>query len=250
MANATPAVPNTNRALIVVTSVAEFPASAGEHAGRATGFYMDEMAGPYFALTDAGYDVTIASVAGGEPPIDPSSLGENGNRKPTVQRFLDDADAMAKLRDTPAVGTLDPTAYAAVFLPGGHGTMWDFRRSADLARLVGSAWDNGAVVSAVCHGPAGLIEAVDADGEPIVKGRRVNSFTDAEEAAVGLTGTVPFLVETELREKGGRFENTGNFGSHVAVDGRLVTGQNPASVAAVGEAIVAALADGRIAEAA
>ena len=241
---------STNKALIVVTSVAKFPPSAGEHAGRATGFYMDEMAGPYFALTDAGYAVTIASIAGGEPPIDPSSLGEEGDRKPTVQRFLDDADAMAKLKDTPAVSAIDPTNYAAVFLPGGHGTMWDFRQSADLARLVGSAWDNGAVVSAVCHGPAGLIEAVDANGEPIVKGRRVNSFTDAEEAAVGLTDAVPFLVETSLREQGARFEGTDNFGSHVAVDGRLVTGQNPASVAAVGGAIVAALASRRTTKAA
>lgn len=239
-----------NQVLIVVTSVGEFPASAGEQAGRATGFYMDEMAGPYFAFADAGYEVTIASIAGGEPPVDPSSLGEEGNRKPTVQRFLDDAKAMATLKDTPRVGTLDPTAYAAVFLPGGHGTMWDFRQSADLAALVGRAWDNGALVGAVCHGPAGLIEAVDANGDPIVKGRRVNAFTDEEEAAVGLTDAVPFLVESELRAKGALFESTDNFGSHVTVDGRLVTGQNPASVQAVGEAIVAMLAESRATKAA
>lgn len=229
------------RALIVLTSVGAFPAEAGAQAGRKTGFYMDEMATPYWALRDSGAVVGIASIAGGEPPADPGSMGEVGNRKPAVQRFLDDSAAMAALRDTIAIADVDPEAYDLIFLPGGHGTMWDFRQSDDLARIVGRMFDRNAIIGAVCHGPAGLIAAKTADGTPIVQGLRVNSFTDAEERAVELTDIVPFLVETSLRENGAIFEGTDNFASHAVRDGNLVTGQNPASVQAVAELLVTAL---------
>lgn len=229
------------RALIVLTSVGAFPAEAGAQAGRKTGFYMDEMATPYWALRDSGAVVGIASIAGGEPPADPGSMGEEGNRKPAVQRFLDDSAAMAALRDTIAIADVDPEAYDLIFLPGGHGTMWDFRQSDDLARIVGRMFDRNAIIGAVCHGPAGLIAAKAADGTPIVQGLRVNSFTDAEERAVELTDIVPFLVETSLRENGAIFEGTDNFASHAVRDGNLVTGQNPASVKAVAELLVTAL---------
>lgn len=224
------------KALIVVTSHDTLGKT-----GRKTGFYFDEMATPYWSLTDAGYAVDLASPRGGNAPFDPGSLPKPGESKPAVQRFLDDAAAMAKVEASLAVVDADPAAYDAVFLAGGHGTMWDFTNPA-LARFIGKAWDTGAVVGAVCHGPAGLVNAVRADGKPLVENLRVNSFTDAEEEAVGLTGEVPFLLETELRRRGARFESSGNFQPHAVRDGRLVTGQNPASVSKVAGLLLEALA--------
>ena len=190
---------------------------------------------------DAGVTVGFASITGGEPPTDPGSMGEAGNRRPSVQRFLDDQSAKDALHASRAISEVDPDEYDLVFLPSGHGTMWDFRQSDALARIVGRIFDRGAMVGAVCHGPAGLIEAKTADGTPIVSGRRINSFTDAEEAAVGLVNAVPFLVESSLREKGGLFEGTDTFGSHAVRDGNLITGQNPASVEAVADLLVEAI---------
>lgn len=229
------------RALVVLTSVGAFPADAGAQAGRKTGFYMDEMATPYWALRDAGVDVAIASIAGGEPPTDPGSMGEEGHRKPSVQRFLDDPVAMGALRNSIAIADVDPDAYDLVFLPGGHGTMWDFRQSGDLARVVGRMFDRNAIIGAVCHGSAGLIDAKAADGTPIVRGLRVNSFTDAEERAVDLADIVPFLVESALRKNGAIFEGTGNFACHAVQDRNVITGQNPASAQRVAELLVAAI---------
>jgi putative intracellular protease/amidase len=232
-------MPKSDRALIVVTSH-----DALGTTGKKTGFYFDEMSGPYWAMMDAGYAVDIASIQGGKAPYDASSYGEPGKRPVAVQRFIDEPASMAKITATLPIGAINPTDYAAVFLPGGHGTMWDFT-DATLAAVIGNAWDNGAVVGAVCHGPAALVHAKRADGVPLVAGLKVNSFTDAEEAAVGLTGVVPFLVETELRKRGAKFESTENFQSHAVRDGRLVTGQNPKSVAAVSVLLVEALAEHR-----
>jgi len=170
----------THKALIVVTS----HENLGD-TGRNTGFYYDEMSVPYWALIDAGYAVEIASIKGGTPPYDLGSYGEAGKRPAAVQRFLDDPASMEKINSTTPVSDVDPADYDAVFLPGGHGTMWDFTDPA-LATVIGKAWDNGAVIGAVCHGPAGLINAVRADGLPVVHGLRVNSFTDEEERAVDL----------------------------------------------------------------
>lgn len=228
----------THKALIVLTSHSEM----GD-AGRKTGFYYDEMALPYWALTDAGYNVIIASIKGGTPPYDIGSYGDADSRAPAVQRFLDDPTALAKLTDTPAIASIDPLAFDCVFLPGGHGTMWDFT-DAGLASVIGKAWDNGAVIGAVCHGPAGLVHAKRADGKPLVTGLRVNSFTDAEEIAVGLDKVVPFMTETELRKNGGLFEgNAENFQPYSIRDGRLVTGQNPRSAAGVAALMLEALVE-------
>jgi putative intracellular protease/amidase len=159
-----------------------------------------------------------------------------------VERFLADPASVAKIGNTHRIDDVDPLAYDVIFLPGGHGTMWDFAQSAALARVVGTAWDNGAVVGAVCHGPAGLVSARRADGQPVVAGLRVNSFTDAEEEAVGLTAAMPYLLETRLRELGGRFEGAPNFQAKAVRDGRLVTGQNPRSAGPVAQELLAALA--------
>lgn len=227
----------THKALIVVTS----HENLGD-TGRKTGFYYDEMSVPYWALVDAGYAVEIGSIKGGTPPYDVASYGEPGNRPAAVQRFLDDPVSMAKITATTPIEDIDPTAYDAVFLPGGHGTMWDFT-DPTLAKIIGKAWDNGAVIGAVCHGPAGLINAVRADGSPLVHGLRVNAFTDNEERAVGLVDVVPFLTETELRKRGGLFEGTSNFEAYAIRDGQLVTGQNPKSAEMVAALMVEALAE-------
>ena len=228
----------SKRALVILTS----HGVKGE-TGEPTGFYWEELATPYWALRDAGYTVDIASVKGGKPPADPGSAAAEG-RPAAVQRFLDDAAAMAALEHSHPVADVDPGAYAAVFLPGGHGVMWDTGQSPAVGTAVARAYENGAVVGAVCHGPAGLIGATLSDGTPLVSGKRVNSFTDAEEDAVGLTEVVPYLLETKLRALGARFEgNPENFQSYALRDGRLVTGQNPRSSERVAALLIEALAE-------
>ena len=227
------------RVLIVLTSHTKLGDT-----GRDTGFYFDEMATPYWALTDAGFDVDIASIAGGAAVHDPGSVKADPAEQPApVSRFLNDNAAMAKLTNTVAISNVDAAQYQAVFLPGGHGTMYDFPESTALAAVVSQIYAADGVVGAVCHGPAGLVAATRPDGKPIVSGLRVNAFTDAEEEAVNLTDAMPFLLETRLRELGGRFEGTDNFQSHAVRDGRLVTGQNPASAGAVADLLLEALAD-------
>lgn len=225
------------KALIVVTSHDQLG-----NTGRKTGFYFDEMAHPYWALVDVGLAVDIASIQGGAAPHDPGSLADDpGKRPPAVTRFLTSPAAMAKIRNTLPIADVDPDRYAVMFLPGGHGTMWDFPQSEALAEAIGRAYERGAVIGAVCHGPAGLVGARRADGRPLVEGLRINSFTDAEELAVGLAETVPFLLESRLRELGAKFESAPNFQPKVVRDGRLVTGQNPASVPLVARELLSAL---------
>ncbi len=226
----------TRKALFVLTSHDRI----GE-TGRPTGFYWEELALPYLELTAHGYDVEFASIEGGAAPADPGSAKEEGRPEP-VARIMADADAMARIADTTPIAEVDATAYDLVYLPGGHGTMWDLAQSADLGRVLSTAWATGAVVGAVCHGPAGLLAARAEDGKPLVAGRRVNAFTDAEEVAVGLAETVPYLLETRLREQGAVFEaNPQHFAAHAVRDGRLVTGQNPASTPAVTALLLEAL---------
>ena len=224
------------RALIVLTSHDRLGAK-----GKPTGFFWEEMAVPYWALRDAGLEVDFASIDGGEPPADPGSDNAD-ERPPAVQRFMDDGQAMQSLATSRPVASVEPSRYDLVYLPGGHGTMWDFAQSEALGRLVARAYQDGAVVGAVCHGPSGLAGARLDDGRPLVAGKRVNSFTDAEEAKVGLTDTVPYLLESRLRELGALFEgNPEPFGPHAVRDGRLVTGQNPASSARVADLLLEAL---------
>lgn len=227
------------RILIVVTSHTRLGST-----GRRTGFYFDEMAAPYYALLDSGHEVDIASIRGGQPAYDPSSVAEDESRRPpAVRRFLADPVANAKLAGTTAVSQIDPKVYDGIFLPGGHGTMWDFPDDPDLGRLVSAIHARGGVVGAVCHGPAGLVRAMRADGKPLVAGLTVNSFTDREENAVGLTAVVPFLLESRLKELGASFEGGADFTAKAVRDGRLVTGQNPMSVGAVAALMVQALAE-------
>jgi putative intracellular protease/amidase len=222
------------RALLVLTSHTELGTT-----GRGTGFYYDEMATPYWALVDAGFDVEIASVAGGVAPPDPKTVVEASERPPMVSRFMDDEDAMSILSSTQKTSDVNGADYDCVFLPGGHGAMWDFDSSL-IGKIVSDAWAADAVVGAVCHGPAGLLQAKRPDGEPIVKNLRVNCFTNAETEQIGLNGIEPFLLESRLRELGGKFECRENFTSHAVRDGRLVTGQNPQSTKAIAKLLVEA----------
>ncbi|WIM94072.1 type 1 glutamine amidotransferase domain-containing protein [Actinoplanes oblitus] len=201
--------------------------------GRATGYYVSEAAHPWKVFTDAGYVVDLVSPRGGEPPRD----GED-RTDPVQAEFLD------RFAGTARADEVDPAEYDAVFFAGGHGTMWDFPASAPLAALTRGIYERGGVVGAVCHGPAALVDVVLSDGSRLVDGRAVAAFTNSEEAAVGLTEVVPFALQTRLTERGARHTAAPDFQPWVITDGRLVTGQNPASASGVAVAMLAALAGG------
>ncbi len=218
---------NTHRKILMILTSST---RMGE-TNKSTGLWFEELATPYFAFVDAGASVTLASIKGGPAPIDPRSVKARGENEASVDRFLLDETASKALNETLPVCAIDISEYDAVFLPGGHGTMWDLPESAELAMLLGKTWADGKVVAAVCHGPAGLVNVKDENGVPLVSGRRVTCFSDSEERAAGLDEAVPFLLETRLRQLGGRYESITDFQPFAIADGRLVTGQNPASSA-------------------
>lgn len=212
------------RALIALTSHSELGRT-----GRSTGYYVGEAAEPWEVFRAAGYDVDLASVAGGEPPVD----GRDENDT-TQNDFL----ATAGVTDTPKAADVDPERYDVILFAGGHGTMWDFPDDPDLARIARSVHERGGVVAAVCHGPSALVNLTLTDGSRLIAGKRVAGFTNSEEAAVGLTDEVPFLLADKLTEAGAQHVPAPDFTEHVVVDGRLVTGQNPQSARAVADAVV------------
>lgn len=228
-----------SRILIVTTS----HASMGD-AGEKTGVWLEELTTPYYAFVDGGAKVTLASIAGGPVPIDPRSAGDDAKKEESVRRYLDDAALQSEVTDTPAVTSLDGSEYDALFLPGGHGTMWDYPTSTPLAGLVSRFLKAGKPVAAVCHGPAGLTLAKGADGCSIVAGKTITGFTNGEEEAVGLTSVVPFLLEDRLRELGGDYRKGPNFAPFALRDGLLITGQNPASAGKVAALTLEALGGG------
>ncbi len=183
----------------------------------------------------------MASPGGGAAPYDPKSLGEEAQRPASVKRFLEDEEALSQVRATLPLAEVQAEAWDAIFLCGGHGAMWDLPVDARLGKVLGAAFDAGRVVSAVCHGPAGLVGARARDGKPIVAGRRLTAFSNEEEAAIQLTGVVPFLLQSRLTELGGRFESAAPWQPHAVRDGNLVTGQNPQSSARVAALVLEAL---------
>jgi len=215
------------RVLIALTSHSQLGDT-----GRTTGFYASEAAEPWSVFTAAGFDVDLVSVAGGRPPID--GLDEND---PIQQKFLASVD----LEHTPAAAGLDASAYDAIFFAGGHGTVWDFPNDEALASLAAGIYENGGVVAAVCHGPSALVNLTLSDGGHLVDGKNVAAFTNAEEAAVGLTEVVPFLLADALTARGAIHHPAANFTPQTVTDGRLVTGQNPQSATSTAEAVVAVL---------
>jgi putative intracellular protease/amidase len=226
---------STKNILMIVTSHDRLGAT-----GQKTGFWLEELAAPYLEFVRSGAHVDLASPKGGRPPTDPKS---ETNPAAAVKEFLADPKAVAKLESTIRIAEVART-YDAYFVVGGHGVMWDLAEDSVLHKLLADAFENGHTVAAVCHGPAALVGVRLRNGEALVAGRRVAGFSNEEEAAVKLTETVPFALETRLRELGGLYERGPMWGSFVVRDGRLITGQNPASSAAVARETLAALAGG------
>lgn len=208
--------------------------------GRKTGFWLEELAAPYYAFKDVGATVVLASPAGGQPPLDPKS-NEPSFQTELTHRFEADADARAQLADTVRLDSVSQLDFDAVFYPGGHGPLWDLAEDAYSIALIESFVAANKPVALVCHAPGVLRHVKQADGTPLVKGRQVTGFTNTEEAAVELTDIVPFLVEDELKAKGAAFSRGDDWASYVVVDSLLITGQNPGSSAATAHALLHAL---------
>ena len=204
--------------------------------GRKTGFWLEEFAAPYFVFRDADVELTLASPKGGQPPIDPKSdLPEN--QTPAMARFKKDAAAQKALASTVKLADVKAENYDTVFYPGGHGPMWDLAEDPNSIGLLESFYNSGKPIALVCHAP-GVLRHVTYQGEPLVKSKRVTGFTNEEEAEVQLTKVVPFLVEDELKRLGAIFEKVPNWQPHSIVDGRLITGQNPASSTVTAQALL------------
>jgi putative intracellular protease/amidase len=205
--------------------------------GKKTGFWLEEFAAPYYILKDAGAAITLASPKGDQPPLDPKSdLPENLTE--LTKRFRADKAAQAELANTKKLSDVSADDYDAVFYPGGHGPMWDMPDNTTSIALIEAFVKAGKPVGAVCHAPAALVNVRGVDGEYLVKGKRVTGFTNAEEEAVGLSKVVPFLLEDRLKERGGLYSKGADWAPYVQVDGKLVTGQNPASSGPAAEALL------------
>jgi putative intracellular protease/amidase len=200
--------------------------------GQPTGYYLGEVTHPLAELEAAGIAVEFASIQGGEPPVDGLEVDDALNA-----RYWNDAGFRAAVRDTQALDAVDASRYSAIFFAGGHGAMWDFPVSDAVRRVTREIFEAGGAVAAVCHGPAALVNVTLSDGAYLVAGKRVSAFTDEEEAAVGLSDVVPFLLASALRERGALHQPAPNWSRQVVVDGRLITGQNPQSAGAVGAAL-------------
>ncbi|WP_101926874.1 MULTISPECIES: type 1 glutamine amidotransferase domain-containing protein [Luteimonas] len=208
--------------------------------GRKTGFWLEELAAPYYVFKDAGYAITLASPKGGQPPLDPKS-NEPDFQTDDTRRFEADADAGQALATTVMLADVSADDFDTVFYPGGHGPMWDLAESPASARLIEAFLAADKPVALVCHAPGVLRHVQTPDGRPLVEGKQVTGFTNTEEAAVGLTEVVPFLVEDELQAKGGLYSSGPDWSPYVVQDGLLITGQNPASSAPAAQRLVAAL---------
>ena len=196
--------------------------------GRKTGFWLEELAAPYYTFKDAGAEIVLASPKGGQPPLDPKS-NEPNFQTDVTRRFEGDAAAKAQLASTVRLDGVESRDFDTVFYPGGHGPMWDLAEDQSSIGLIESFLAARKPVALVCHAPGALRHVKTPDGKPLVQGKKVTGFTDTEEEAVGLTRVVPFLVEDELKAKGGIFSKTEDWAVHVVTDGLLITGQNPAS---------------------
>lgn len=223
------------KVLVVLTSH-----DALGNTGKKTGFWLEELAAPYYVLKDAGAEITLASPKGGQPPLDPKS-DEPMFQTDLTRRFNVDEVAKAQLSETVRLDSIDQKDFDAVFYPGGHGPLWDLAEDPNSINLIEAFITAGKPVALVCHAPGVLRGVTNPDGSPFVRGRHLTGFTNSEEEAVGLTQIVPFLVEDELIDLGAVFSKVKDWGVHAVVDGQLITGQNPASSSEAAEALVAAL---------
>ena len=208
--------------------------------GQKTGFWLEEFASPYYCLKDEGAQVTLASPVGGQPPLDPKS-SEPDFQTDATRRFENDPVAQDELANTFKLAEVKPEDFDAVFYPGGHGPLWDLHSNSDSIALIEGFIAAGKPVATVCHAPAVLLKARDQNGVPLVKGKQVTGFSNTEEAAVGLTDVVPYLLEDELISMGGEYRKVEDWHPLAIVDGLVITGQNPGSSEAVAEALVKAI---------
>ncbi|MCP9231384.1 type 1 glutamine amidotransferase domain-containing protein [Mesorhizobium sp. M1340] len=208
--------------------------------GKKTGFWLEELAAPYYVFKDAGAEITLASPKGGQPPLDPKS-DEPMFQTDLTRRFSADDVAKAQLAETVRLDSVDQKDFDTVFYPGGHGPLWDLAEDPNSIKLIGSFIAAGKPIALVCHAPGVLHRVTSPDGTPFVQGRYVTGFTNSEEETVGLTNVVPFLVEDELISLGAVFSKVKDWGVHTVVDGQLITGQNPASSSEAAEALLGAL---------
>lgn len=219
-----------DKILFVVSSHGELGDS-----GRKTGYYLSEVTHPWSVLGEK-YDIDVVSPKGGRPPVDGFDLNDPINRK-----FWDDPEWQDIMSATMTPDDVDPQKYKAIFYAGGHGAMFDFPDNKKLAEIASAIYENGGIVSAVCHGPAGLINILLKSGRNLIEGKKFDCFTNAEEEENGTAKYMPFMLQTVLEEKGGIFQGAAPWTDHVVVDGRLITGQNPMSALSVGKAILKAL---------
>ncbi len=218
--------------LIVLTSHSELGDT-----GKNTGFWVEEFAAPYYELTDAGAEITLASPKGGQPPIDPSSQLSGAHTKFT-QRFDQDKSLRRKLTLTLKLSDVKVADYDAVFYPGGHGPLWDLVKDAQSIALLEAFQQAGKPIALVCHAPCALLKVKLPNGDLLLNGKNVTGFSNTEEAAVKLTEVVPFSLEDELIKAGAHYSKGPDWGVYVQIDGFLITGQNPASSAGAGKALL------------
>jgi len=211
------------KVLIVLTSHSELGTT-----DEKTGFWVEEFAAPYYVLADVGAELTIASPKGGQPPVDPKSESPDA-QTPATKRFYSDNEAIDKVAHTLKLSDVNQKDYDGIFYPGGHGPLWDLANDENSIHLIENFYNHQKPIAFVCHAPAALIKVKDKNGDPLVKGKELTSFSNSEEEAVNLTKIVPFLVEEELKNLGAKYSKGDNWGSFVKKDGLLITGQNPAS---------------------
>jgi len=213
--------------------------------GRKTCFWLEELAAPFYVFKDAGAEIVLASPKGGQPPLDPKS-NEPNFKTDLTRRFEADGDAKAQLASTLRLDTVKADDYDTVFYPGGHGPMWDLAEDQNSIDLIEAFLAAGKTVALVCHAPGALRHVNTPDGKPLVQGKKVTGFTNTEEEAVGLTKVVPFLVEDELKAKGGIFSKADDWQPYVLTDGQLITGQNPASSGPAAKVLIEKIAKDRM----
>ncbi len=208
--------------------------------GHKTGFWVEEFAAPYYKFLDANFDIVVATPKGGQAPIDPSSEVSSAQTKDT-ERYYKDEKAQEVIAHTQLLSEMKAADFDAIFYPGGHGPLWDLANDEDSAKLILDFYNSDKLVGAVCHAPGAFINVKFENGDPFVKGKNVTGFSNTEEAAVKLTGVVPFLVETEMEKLGATYSKVADWGVHVVTDGLLITGQNPASSESVAEKMISLL---------
>jgi putative intracellular protease/amidase len=211
--------------------------------GHKTGFWLEEFTAPFYVFKDAGADITVASPKGGQPPVDPNSEADDALTD-TTRRFNQDSHAKEMLASTKKLADVEMNQYDAIFYPGGHGPLWDLANDDKSAELIKTAYEQDKVIGAVCHAPGVFKNVFIKPGQNIVGGREVTGFTNTEEEAVQLTNVVPFLLEDMLKENNARYSRGEDWAPHIVVDGKLITGQNPASSEGAAKAVLQTLQDG------